>query len=139
IVAGHWAFVPGVRAERYTQSRERVFDSEDGAAPREREKRSVLLPGISVRYDGIAGAQLFGSVERGYTPAIARGSSFPLRPQIGINSQLGLRASPVAGLGLDAAVFYNRLRDTLVQLPFIDPDTFASVYVNEADSRAYGL
>src|SRR5690606_4204078 len=40
---------------------------------------------------------------------------------------------------MDAAVFYNRLRNTLVQLPYIDPDSFASVYVNEADSRAVGV
>lgn len=136
ISSGEWTFVPGVRAERYTQSRERVFPSVN---PKEREERSVLLPGVSVLYDGIEGAQLFGSIERGYTPAIARGSSFPLRPEIGINSQVGLRAQPAAGFRVDAAVFYNRLRDTLVQLPYIDPDTFASVYVNEANSRAFGL
>lgn len=136
ITAGDWTFVPGLRAERYTQSRQRVFPTVN---PQEKEKRSVLLPGISVLYDGFDGAQLFGSVERGYTPAIARGSSFPLRPEIGINSQLGVRAQPAAGFSVDAAVFYNRLRNTLVQLPYIDPDSFASVYVNEADSRAVGV
>lgn len=139
ITAGDWTIVPGLRAERYTQSRERVFDAEDGAQPQEREKRSVLLPGISLLYDGLDNTQWFASVERGYTPAIARGSEFPLRPEIGINSQLGLRAQPAAGFKVDAAVFYNRLRNTLVQLPYIDPDTFASVYVNEANSRAFGL
>ncbi len=136
IVAGDWTFVPGLRAERYTQHRQRVFPTLD---PKESEKRSVLLPGVSVLYDGFDNAQLFGSVERGYTPAIARGSSFPLRPEIGINSQLGLRAAPASGVSIDAAVFYNRLRNTLVQLPYIDPDTFASVYVNEANSRAFGV
>lgn len=136
ISTGDWTVVPGLRAERYTQNRQRVFPTVN---PKETEKRSVLLPGVSVLYDGFDGAQLFGSIERGYTPAIARGSSFPLRPEIGINSQLGVRAQPAAGLRVDAAVFYNRLQDTLVQLPYIDPGTFASVYVNEADSRAYGL
>ncbi len=135
IALGDWTVVPGVRAERYTQHRQRVFPTVD---PKESERRSVLLPGVSVRYDGIEATQLFGSVERGYTPAIARGSSFPLKPEIGINSQLGLRTAPVTGVSLEAAVFYNRLRDTLVQLPYIDPDTFASVYVNEANSRAFG-
>lgn len=134
-----WTFVPGVRAERYTQSRERVFDAGSGPRPKESEKRSVLLPGVSVMYDAADNAQWYASVERGYTPAIARGSSFPLKPEIGINSQLGLRTQPAAGFSLDAAVFYNRLRNTLVQLPYIDPVTFASVYVNEANSRAYGL
>ncbi len=46
---------------------------------------------------------------------------------------------PVTGFSVDAAVFYNRLKNTLVQLPYIDPDTFASVYVNEANSRAFGV
>lgn len=136
ISTGDWTFVPGLRAERYTQSRQRVFPTVN---PKEKEKRSVLLPGISVLYDGFDGAQIFGSIERGYTPAIARGSSFPLRPETGINSQLGLRAQPAAGFSVDAAVFYNRLRNTLVQLPYIDPETFASVYVNEANSRAFGV
>jgi Fe(3+) dicitrate transport protein len=136
ITAGDWSFVPGVRAERYTQSRQRVFPTVD---PKEEEKRSVLLPGVSVLYNGYADTQLFASVERGYTPAIARGSSFPLRPEIGINSQVGQRTQPAAGFSMEAAVFYNRRKDTLVQLPFIDPDTFASVFVNEADSRAFGV
>src|SRR5690606_24355266 len=114
IVAGDWTFVPGVRAERYTQNRQRVFPTVD---PRESEQRSVLLAGVSVLYGGFDRAELCGSIERGYTPAIARGSSFPLRPEIGINSQLGVRLSPAAGFSMDAAVFYNRLRDTLVQLP----------------------
>lgn len=133
---GDWTFVPGVRVERYTQSRQRVFPTVN---PKEEEKRTVLLPGVSLLFDGYRNAQWFASVQRGYTPATARGSDFPLRPEIGINSQVGVRAAPAPGVALEAAVFYNRLRDTLVQLPYIDPDTFASVVVNEANSRAFGV
>lgn len=135
ITAGDWTIVPGVRAERYQQRRQRVFPTVE---PREEHEESVFLPGISVLYSGWERAQLFASVQRGYTPATARGSDFPLTPEIGINTQVGLRSSLTAGLSIEVAGFYNRLSDTLVQLPFIDPETFASVVINAEDSRAYG-
>jgi Fe(3+) dicitrate transport protein len=135
IQRGAWTFVPGLRAERYTQSRQRVFPTHN---PAEREDRSVLLPGLSVLYAASADTEFFGSLQRGYTPAIARGSEFPLRPEIGVNSQVGIRwrRPHVSG---EAALFHNRLHDTLVQLPFIDPQTFASVVVNESDARTTGI
>lgn len=132
---GDWTFIPGLRAERYTQRKQRVFPT---VQAREEHDESILLPGITVLYGGFEDAQVFASVQRGYTPATARGSEFPLVPERGTNSQVGVRANLGQGLSLEVAGFYNRLSNTLVQLPFIDPNTFASVVINAEDSTAYG-
>jgi Fe(3+) dicitrate transport protein len=132
---GDWTVTPGVRAESYTQRKQRVFPE---VRPREEYEDTVVLPGVSVLYRGLEDVLLFGSVQRGYTPAIARGSDFPLVPEIGINAQIGMRASLGEGVRLEVAGFYNRLSDTLVQLPFVDPQTGANVFINAADSRSTG-
>lgn len=133
---GAWTITPGVRAERYTQQRQRTFPTRE---PREEYDKSIVLPGISVLHEGARDTQWFASVQRGYTPATARESDFPLVPEIGINSQLGVRSTLRDGVSLEAAVFHNRLRDTLVQLPFIDPETGGDVFINAEDSKASGL
>jgi Fe(3+) dicitrate transport protein len=136
IAFGDWTVIPGFRAERYTQRKQRVFPS---MSPQERYEDSLLLPGVSVLYDGFGAVRLFASVQRGYTPAIARGSSFPLTPEVGVNAQVGARSVPLEGLTLEVAAFHNQLDDTLVQLPFVDPVSGANLFVNEADSKAYGV
>lgn len=133
---GDWSVIPGVRVERYSQTRQRVFPTVN---PREEYDKSIVLPGISALYDGFEKAQLFASIQRGYSPATARGSDFPLVPEIGVNTQIGVRSNVAPGFEIEAAAFYNRLRDTLVQLPYIDPVTFASVVINAEDSEAKGV
>lgn len=133
---GDWTLIPGLRAETYEQRKQRVFPTVESV---ETFDDSILLPGISVLYRGMDDVALFASVQRGYTPAIARGSDFPLIPEIGVNAQLGARLQFGEGTGLDVAVFYSRLSNTLVQLPFIDPKTGSDIYINAVDSKAAGL
>ncbi len=133
---GDWTFTPGLRAERYTQRRQRTFPTREA---REEYEKTIALPGISLLYDGWRDTHVFASVQRGYTPATARGSDFPLVPEIGVNSQIGLRSNVGAGLAVEAAVFHNKLRDTLVQLPFIDPASGEDLFINAADSKATGI
>lgn len=133
---GAWSIIPGIRAERYSQTRQRVFPTIN---PREEYDKSIVLPGISVLYSGFNSAQVFASVQRGYTPATARGSDFPLIPETGVNTQIGIRTNMAPGINIEAAAFFNRLRNTLVQLPFINPETFASVVINAEDSEAKGV
>ena len=133
---GDWTVIPGVRAETYEQRKQRVFPTVE---PREEYRHSILLPGISVLYSGFGDVGLFASVQRGYTPAIARGSEFPLVPEVGINVQLGVRGHVGAGMDIEMAAFYNRLSDSLVQLPFIDQETGSDIFINAVDSRAVGI
>lgn len=132
---GDFILTPGFRAESYTQHKQRVFPA---VSTRERYSDTLLLPGVSLQYSGLANTSLYGSVQRGYTPAIARGSEFPLVPETGINVQVGARLAPAAGVSLNLSAFENRLKNTLVQLPFVDPLTGANVFINAADSRARG-
>ena len=136
---GDWTITPGLRMEHYTQNKTRVFDAEDGPEPKEEDNTSILLPGISFLYSGFTDTQLFASVQRGYTPAPARGSDFPLVPETGINSQVGVRSSFVKGINFELAGFYNVLNNTLVQLPFIDPNTGRDIFINAEDSEAVGV
>jgi Fe(3+) dicitrate transport protein len=133
---GDWTVIPGLRAETYEQQKQRVFPTVE---PREEFDDSILLPGISVLYSGFDDVALFASVQRGYTPAIARGSDFPLIPEIGVNAQIGARGQLGEGIGFELAGFYNRLSNTLVQLPFIDPATGSDIFINAVDSKAAGV
>src|SRR5690606_39506875 len=94
---------------------------------------------ISVLYSGLGDLGLFASVQRGYTPALARGSDFPLIPEIGLNTQFGARGRLGEGIAVEDAAFYNRLSNTLVQLPFLDPATGSAIFINAVDSRAMGV
>jgi len=136
---GDWTVTPGLRAERFTQSKVRESLPLDPGPhdPREADRNSVLLPGISVLYTGLPAAQILASVQRGYSPAIARtADGFPLLPEIGLNAQIGVRSTFGRG-SYEAAVFYNRLEDTLVRQAFtIDG---LNVTLNSGDSTARGV
>jgi len=137
--AGAWVVTPGARVEYYTQTKERrpSIDLPSGA-PLEDDANTLVLPSLSVLYGGWRGAQMFANVGRGYTPAFARtAADFPLVPETGINSQIGLRSSAIKGTALEAAVFYNRISDTVVQLPFTIDNQ--NIFLNSEDSRSLGV
>lgn len=137
---GDWSVTPGLRGEYFTQSEERVgFAADPGPhGPKQTEYNTVWLPGVSVLYSGLEETELFASVQRGYSPAIARtAAGFPLIPEIGVNSQVGFRTDILPGWSLEGALFHNRLSDTIVQLPI----TIAgqNVVINSGDSTATGV
>ncbi len=141
IVLGDWTITPGLRAEWFEQTKvgkPLVTPFARGGDPLERDKNSVLIPGLSFLYDGFEDTQVFASVQRGYSPAIARtAEGFPLVPETGINSQIGVRSTAIRGLSMDAAVFYNMLQNTLVRQAFtIDGQ---NVTLNDGDSEAWGF
>lgn len=138
---GDWTVTPGLRFEYYSQSRKLVV--EDGAPTGDSsvdDTNALLLPSISFLYTGLERTQVFANVGRGYTPAFARTArpqDFPLVPETGINSQIGLRSNLITGVSFEGAVFYNIIQNTVVQLPF----TFegSDIYLNSADSHSYGV
>lgn len=129
---------PGLRYETYNQYKDTVFrpgSSDEGV--REKDSNSLFLPGISLLYTGFAQSEIYAGIHRGYAPASARSDEFPLTPETGVNSQLGIRTSAIKGVSLDAAVFHNRIKDTLIR---DDVDEFGdALFVNAADSRITGV
>jgi Fe(3+) dicitrate transport protein len=139
-VLGAAVVTPGVRVERYTQSRHPLPSRDAGpeGRPKLDDTNTLVLPGLSVLWAGGAGTAVFANVARGYTPAFARtAAGFPLDPETGVNMQAGLRTRGDAWVSFEAAAFYNRITDTVVQLPFtIDQQ---GIFINSEDSRSYGL
>lgn len=135
---GDWTVTPGLRYETYNQYKDTVFrpgSSDEGV--REKDSNSLFLPGISLLYTGFAQSEIYAGIHRGYAPASARSDEFPLTPETGVNSQLGIRTSAIKGVSLDAAVFHNRIKDTLIR---DDVDEFGdALFVNAADSRVTGV
>lgn len=144
-----WVITPGVRIEHYKQSRirEQIPTDDDVGDPDEAEEfvprsthETLVLPSISFLYSGFEQTEIFANVGRGYAPGFARTASnddFPLEAETGINSQIGFRTNAMKGLSFEAAVFYNVIKDTIVQLPFTND--FQNIYINSADSKSYGV
>jgi Fe(3+) dicitrate transport protein len=141
IRSGDWLVTPGLRVESYTVTKVRHAIANDPGPhdPKLEDDNFLALPSLSLLYSGFGDdTQVFANVARGYTPAFARtAEDFPLDPETGVNSQLGLRTTRINGLALEAAVFYNRIHDTILQLPFTTNDM--NIYLNSADSVAWGM
>ena len=139
ISVGSWTVTPGLRIEHYTQSRQALPSRDRPAGGRLEDDANVLvLPSLSVLYQHSQDTAVFANLGRGYTPAFARtAAQFPLEPETGINSQVGLRSSALQGVSVEAALFHNIIHDTVVQLPFTIDNQ--NIFLNSEDSRSYGL
>ncbi|MEX2469279.1 MAG: TonB-dependent receptor, partial [Pseudohongiellaceae bacterium] len=141
IRSGDWLVTPGVRIEEYevTKVRRSIPNNPGPHGPRQEDTNFLLLPSLSLLYNGMGeDTQVFANVARGYTPAFARtAEGFPLEPETGINAQVGIRTVARQAWNLEAALFYNRITDTIVQLPFSVNDM--NIYLNSADSRSWGV
>lgn len=136
--AGNWTLIPGLRVEHYTQVKNVVHEAGEFLNERQEDDNTLVLPSLSILYRRSPQTQMFGNIARGYTPAFARtAEEFPLEPETGINSQIGLRTALSPVVQLEGAVFYNWIRDTVVQEPFTIDDE--NLVVNAEDSVAYGV
>ncbi len=135
---GDWAITPGLRFETFNQYNKTNFrpgSADEGTT--KKDSNTLLLPGISLLYSGFDNSEIYAGIHRGYAPASARSDEFPLTPETGINSQIGLRTNAIKGVSLDMALFYNRIEDTLIRA---EVDSFGDArFINAADSRVYGL
>ncbi|WP_420467057.1 TonB-dependent receptor family protein [Panacagrimonas sp.] len=135
---GRLTVTPGIRVEHYTQLKNLVFEGETFFHEQQDDDNTLVLPSISFLYDVDDRSSVFGNVARGYTPAFARtAAEFPLDPETGVNSQIGMRAVPNDWLRWEGAVFYNMIRDTVIQEPYTIDDR--NVVVNAEDSVSYGI
>ncbi|RHW22122.1 TonB-dependent receptor family protein [Pseudomonas jilinensis] len=135
---GDWAITPGLRYETYNQYKKTNFRPGSSAeGSRDKDSNSLWLPGISLLYSGFNATEIYAGIHRGYAPASARTDDFPLTPETGINSQIGVRSHALRGVSLDAAFFYNRIKDTLIR---DSVDSFGdALFINAANSHVHGL
>ncbi|MEX2366932.1 MAG: TonB-dependent receptor, partial [Pseudohongiellaceae bacterium] len=136
----NWTVIPGVRAEHYTQNKvRRALPLNPGPHdPIAKDDNTLLLPSLSLLYEGSDNTQVFANIARGYTPAFARtADSFPLDPETGVNTQIGIRSTLSTGFSLEGALFFNDIEDTIVQLPYTVNGI--NVVLNSADSESWGL
>ncbi len=135
---GDFVVTPGLRVETYRQEKSTRFrPGSDDEGVTEREWNTLYLPGISLLYRGFDNLDLYAGLHRGYSPAPARSDEFPLLPEKGINSQVGVRSKALRGVSYDVALFYNRIEDTLIR---DDVDQFGdALFVNAVDSDIYGV
>lgn len=134
---GNWTVTPGVRVENFRQKRSTKYpgpDADDGTS-----SHTPILPGISFFYDGLEATQVFASVHRGYSPASARSEDFPLTPEIGINSQIGVRSTFFRGISFEVAGFYNLIQDTIIREPVTDDAFLGGLVFNAGDSSILGV
>jgi Fe(3+) dicitrate transport protein len=129
----------GVRVERYTQRKEARPSRDAGpeGGLQLADSNTLVLPGVSALVRRGA-TSIFANIGRGYTPAFARtAAGFPLDPETGLNTQVGLRTDGLRALSVEAAAFYNRISNTVVQLPFtIDQQ---GIFINSEDSTSCGV
>lgn len=137
VQVGDWTFTPGLRIERFTQEKRETFRPGSELAD-ESSESTVVLPGVSVLYSGLRETELYGGVHRGYAPAIARTTDFPLRPETGVNGQFGVRSEIVRGVRADVSGFLSFIQGTLVKEDFTD-EFGDNVFINSADSEALGV
>lgn len=134
-----WTLTPGVRVERYTQSKQRhALPADPGPhVPRMEDRTTLALPAVTLLHDSDT-TQVFASIGRGYTPAFARTAvGFPLEPETGINTQIGVRRQPAPGIAFEVSLFNNRIRNTVVQMPFTLDQR--DIYLNSEDSVSRGF
>lgn len=136
--AGPWSVTPGLRIEYYTQKEDVLLDKNvPNTEGPDKDSNTLVLPSVSVLYDGFENTRWFANVGRGYTPAFARtAEEFPLEPETGINTQLGVRTTAWKGFAVEGALFYNHIEDTVVQLPYTVDGR--NLVLNSEDSRSYG-
>jgi Fe(3+) dicitrate transport protein len=134
-----WVVTAGLRVEHYTQSRQRRASRDlPGGEARESDANTLVLPSVGLLYTRWPRTPLFANLGRGYTPAFARtAEEFPLEPETGVNAQVGVRSTAFTGVSVEAALFHNWIRDTVIQLPFTVDNQ--SVFLNSEHSRAVGF
>jgi Fe(3+) dicitrate transport protein len=138
MAAGPVSITPGVRVERYRQIRSVRFRPGSTVPFDEHETRTLVLPGIGLRFALGDTTDLHAGVHRGYSPAIARTEDFPLLPETGVDVQIGVRSRVIRGVTLDLAGYSNRLQNTIVKRTFTD-QFGANVFVNSGQSHIRGL
>ncbi len=108
LLSDRLAITPIVRAEHIQHERINFVNNTRGSS-----SFTELVPGIGATYQLSATTQLYGGVHKGFSPprvedAInSSGASVDLNAERSVNSEFGLRSTPVKDVSVDLAVFRN--------------------------------
>jgi Fe(3+) dicitrate transport protein len=106
VVLGDWTVTPGVRYERIDYRRRNNLTGLAGAT-----SLSQWMPGVGATYAIGDATTLFAGVHRGFAPPVVSdivtnsGGSVELDPELSWNYEIGVRATPRAGLHVEATSF----------------------------------
>jgi Fe(3+) dicitrate transport protein len=103
---GDWTVTPGVRFESIDYWRRNNLTGQAGAT-----SLREWIPGVGATYAVGEATTVFAGVHRGFAPPVVSdivtnsGGSVELDPELSWNYELGVRATPRAGLHLEATLF----------------------------------
>ena len=103
---GDWSVTPGVRFESIDYWRRNNLTGQAGAT-----SLSEWIPGVGATYAVGEAMTVFAGVHRGFAPPVVSdivtnsGGSVELDPELSWNYELGVRATPRAGLHLEVTLF----------------------------------
>lgn len=108
---------PGLRFESYDIERN-IIRADDEAGDQEGRTTSEhdnLLPTLGVAWEALPMTTVFASWHRGITPAVTRGTAFPMPDEKGDNYQIGVRSTALKGLAFEVAYFHSDIEDYQVK------------------------
>lgn len=105
-VLGRWSVTPGIRFESIDYWRRNDLTGQAGAT-----SLSEWIPGVGMTYAAGNATTVFAGVHRGFAPPVVSdiitntGGSVELDPELSWNYEIGVRATPRAGLHIEATLF----------------------------------
>ncbi len=111
--AGHFTIVPGVRHEYIELEREDYGKNDPSRTGVDLKTRtntvSAFVPGLSVSYESMKGANIFGGVHRGFAPPSSAEGSLP---EESVNMELGYKQQTKKA-AVQAILFMNNYTNLL--------------------------
>lgn len=104
---------PGLRFESYDIERNliRADDEAGDQEGRTTSEHDNLLPAIGLAWEALPMTTVYAGWHRGITPAVTRGTAFPIQDEKGDNYQIGVRSTAIKGLAFDIAYFHSDIEN----------------------------
>ncbi|WP_430009984.1 TonB-dependent receptor family protein [Methylophaga lonarensis] len=140
---GDWSLTPGFRVERISSSdtqNKRLIGStpttqtQGGRGDRGTDNDTQFLPSFGVAWNGIANTTLFAGVHKGISPARANRDSdvqSDTSPEKSTLFEVGVRSNYYTGITMEATLFHNRIKDTIVD--------YGDFFANAGKSQQTGI
>lgn len=116
----HLSFTPGLRVEHYDFTRSIYRVSSKDTLIEAGDRVTALIPGLGISAKLSSKWVLFTGIHRGFAPprlkdAIANnGQTFQLDAELSWNTEIGFRANPLPGLGLEFTGFFMDFSNQII-------------------------